>query len=1234
MTLERAANKSERLLQIEALLLAHPEGLSQSELARRLGVNRSTINRDLPDLTARFAVYETDDGRLCIDRDHYLANVRFTLHEALSLHLAARLMATSTDKQNPHAAAALRKLGIALEKLAPLISEHLKDSADVMDDAARYHDPVYLDVLETLTRAWSLGRKVSLKHQLPDQSITEYTFSPYFVEPYAVGQSTHTIGWREPPGALRTFKVERIRAAKLLDTPYTIPPDFDARALLADAWGIWYTEKAPVTVRLRFHPNVAARVQETHWHRSAVTTLQSDGYLLWEAQIAEPREMLPWIRGWGGDVEVLEPEEAREELLEETQRLVKLYALGTSQVNPAIERLLRCWGKTMRHNAAEFHPALYHMIDVAQVARVLLNDSASTRWQYVLARALEVEATTLANWLPYMIAMHDIGKLTAAFQSQNTTQYTRLKAEGFPFGDWRTDLTEHHSYFGQAYIQDEQDGLTLSDSWRDLWSMIIGGHHGVFGSRRTLKFARDRLRKYEPTLWKELRALADRLLRQTFLADTLPLGVVPNLARATFALTGFTILCDWIGSDEKFFPPAADFDLPTYLNVSADRARRAVTAAGFLQPTHSATPTSFNTLFPDKQPPRPLQAAVDDIPQSALNGPTLVIIEAPTGEGKTEAALAIAHRLAQSTQTDALYYALPTTATSNQMYKRIHEHLDERLGLPGDVQLVHGQAHLQEDDLDATPLANEKGSDTNDAVAWFTAKKRALLAPFGVGTVDQAELAALNVKHVALRLIGLAGKVVIFDEVHAYDTYMTAIVERVLEWLAALGTSVIILSATLPTKQRAALARAYGTQVPPEASEAYPSVLVLPCEGESYSATPPAHQVDRPLHVRYLHFTDDASTAKAEWLLEKVRDGGCACWITNTVARAQEIYDVLRCAPESAGVDLSLLHARFPLDAREQLEKRITAKYGPPDGEGNDDSRPLRGIVVGTQVLEQSLDLDFDVMASDLAPIDLLLQRAGRLQRHTRQRPCAHSDGPTLWVNVPLDEAGGADLYTDAVIYDEFLLRQTWHILPEEETLHLPRDYRPYVEAVYGVKESEIDKTLIDSWNKLRQKQSDAIKEAQQRLIPGVSASEDFYDEMAALTFEENETGAAWIVAQTRLGRESVNLIPLEKLNDTTARLYPEGDTVALDRAASAMLQRHLLRRHLRVSRPEIVRAIKRQTDLPHLFTRSARLKEYYPLWFEHGQALFPKPNGKGQLVVTLDEELGLVIQSSVDPKD
>jgi CRISPR-associated endonuclease/helicase Cas3 len=323
--MERATGKAERLLQIEALLLEYPEGLSQAEIARRLGVHRSTISRSLPELTHRFAIYETDDGKLAIDRDHYLMNVRLTVHESMAVHLSARLMATRTDKQNPHAAAALRKLGLALEQLAPRISEHLKVSAGVMEDQAQRHDPVYLHVLETLTRAWSDGWVAHLWHKMPDGKVFDYDFSPYFIEPYAVGQTTHAIGWREPPGALRTFKLERIQRIELTDETYTIPEDFDPRDLLADAWGIWYTEAEPVEVVLKFHPRVASRVRETQWHRSEQVEEQADGSLFWRARVAEPQEMVNWIRGWGADLEVLAPEELREQMMGEARGLAAMY---------------------------------------------------------------------------------------------------------------------------------------------------------------------------------------------------------------------------------------------------------------------------------------------------------------------------------------------------------------------------------------------------------------------------------------------------------------------------------------------------------------------------------------------------------------------------------------------------------------------------------------------------------------------------------------------------------------------------------------------------------------------------------------------------------------------------------------------------------------------------------------------------------------------------------------------
>lgn len=329
--MSRVENKAARLGQIEALLLAHPEGLIPAEIARKLEVNRSTITRCLPDLPKHIYIDDLDEGRWKIDRSNYLVHLRLTLHEAMAVHLAARLLATRMDKKNPHAAAALRKVGESLDRIAPRISTHLKLSADVMDDEAQRHDPKYLEVLEKLTLAWAEGQMVKIWHRGKEERIGEYVFSPYFIEPYAVGQTTHVTGVHGSQKQRITFKLERIERIEALRETYTLPADFVPQEQLKDAWGIWYTDSEPVLVQLKFHPRVARRVRETRWHRSENVVEQADGSLLWEAMIAEPQEMLPWIRGWGADVEVIGPEGLRTELLREIRRYMRAYRIENSQ---------------------------------------------------------------------------------------------------------------------------------------------------------------------------------------------------------------------------------------------------------------------------------------------------------------------------------------------------------------------------------------------------------------------------------------------------------------------------------------------------------------------------------------------------------------------------------------------------------------------------------------------------------------------------------------------------------------------------------------------------------------------------------------------------------------------------------------------------------------------------------------------------------------------------------------
>jgi CRISPR-associated endonuclease/helicase Cas3 len=926
---------------------------------------------------------------------------------------------------------------------------------------------------------------------------------------------------------------------------------------------------------------------------------------------------------------LLEPKELREALMGETKRSMHGYGIDQRQeINT--DRLLRLWGKTRKDNTNpdNFHPALFHMLDVGNIARELLKDRSSPRWRRALSHALDVDAETLAEWLPYFIALHDIGKVSAAFQSLNKEQLTRLRREGFTLD--RTDIP--HAHITQIYVEELFPQVFEGASSKiQLFSEGLGGHHGRFAHPDAdIKSGRRKLNA-EFEEWKSLRHIVDNILQNELLKREIKSLADPaNISTAIMAFTGFVILCDWLGSDERYFPATPNVGVYAYLEKSRRRAARAIRHSGLLASTCSESPTEVESLFADLIPLRALQLAIDEIPEDHLQSPSLTIIEAPTGEGKTEAALALAHRIARITGTDELYYALPTMATSNQMFERLQAHLQKRLRLDVSAKLIHGQAFLIEDLHTASikPLENgDDKSEANESVSWFNSKKRALLAPFGVGTIDQAELAALNVKHAVLRMMGLVDKVVIVDEVHAYDTYMTTVIERLLSWLASMKTSVILLSATLPKSRRQRLVQAYGVKLTlnDEQTNAYPSLLMVTEKG-AYQTRPPAWQPDRTIELHKLHFGDGDVQEKSRWLLDTVSDGGCVCWITNTVKRAQRIFDNLR-RDSPSGIDLQLLHSQFPLEERQQREDDLKTKYG------RNGNRPPKGIIVGTQVLEQSLDLDFDVMVSDLAPIDLLLQRAGRLHRHERTRPAAHAT-PRLWLNLEITSESDLKLGTDRTIYDEFIMRQTYITLGERTQIQLPYDYRTLIEAVYKEQPPSEDDPLYDAWLELQSKQKIASGEARERLLPEPHPRDSFAKTAAMrVTFEEDENRADWVVAKTRLGERTLNVIPLERKDDFIA-LADTNEGITVHAEASREAQRRLLRRHLRISNQTAIDEIQKDAEenTTKLFTQSALLKGFYPLWLKGGKREFK--TRRGILRITLDPQLGLVIEMESKAND
>lgn len=914
-----------------------------------------------------------------------------------------------------------------------------------------------------------------------------------------------------------------------------------------------------------------------------------------------------------------------------------------------MDMLLAFWGKTVSDPSAAvgaYHPALYHMLDVACVAEALLGDEVNRRFSQVLAKSWRgVDRDQLFAWLPFLVATHDLGKISAPFQGQVAEQCERLAQVGIAVPP-RYDRAPFHAEVSAVWLHQHLMRHEPNVAW-DLAVVLrdaMGGHHGRF-LQDSMKDLGQRLRRSEKGVapeWEQWRDGAYTLLREVLhppgaLAD---LGAPTAVRPATAILTGFLIVCDWVGSNANYFPASPHVPLDAYVALARTRAREGIRLSGLVPERVRPTYVSFADLFPT-MPPRPLQAMVDEIPDDVLARPLLAIIEAPTGEGKTEAALALARRLGALDAMDELFFALPTMATSNQMYGRLTRFYDALYGVA--VRLTHSQAMVMEAELHQAALAGDgdvaepQATSRFAAIEWFTGPKKAMLAPFGVGTVDQVELAGLHVRHYVLRLFALAGKVVIVDEVHAYDAYMSTILEHTLTWLASLGTSVLLLSATLPAARHQALAASYvrglGRPAPDvPATLPYPSVALYHA-GTPYRVTPGVFRPEQTFRLQWTRCR--APEEDARYLFELVRDGGAVARIVNLVDDAQQIYLALRqWLPAEQCV---LLHARMPLQQREACERRIQELVGKETQRAADE--PL--VIVGTQVLEQSLDYDVDVMVSDCAPVDLLLQRAGRLHRHVGERagkrPARHAQ-PVLQVVLPLDANDVPDWGSWAYIYVPYVLWRTWEEVCDataagERDVVLPQDYRRLIEAVYGdatchtrTGDAAYAKAKQEAWTALQQAQSNERVLAQKHLTPRVTDA-GFLTEVSRAEFVEDEHGAldGWSVAKTRLG-DRVTVVPL----------YRVGHAFSFDAMGTDVLSRDVppwraselqdvIKHSLPISTPAIIeelRAGKRPEcqwpwgDVPPV------LRSLFPLVLSaEGTAEFERHR------VRLDRELGLVIE-------
>lgn len=684
-----------------------------------------------------------------------------------------------------------------------------------------------------------------------------------------------------------------------------------------------------------------------------------------------------------------------------------------------------------------------------------------------------------------LVTLHDLGKISHSFRAM--------------LRDGRSQSFRHWEHSG-ALLGEHADllGRKLNAAPEVLRVLCeaVAGHHG--GPRISPDW-QDRTRQSD-----EIGSQAHALIPQVieWVTDLFPTASLSELSEQqanalSWKLNGLTIQSDWIGSNPEWFPPVSPVvPLGRYWADAQEKAVVAVTAAGL----HRARVADRDPrgVLPEAARLHPMQQAVLNC--SLPDGPMLSIIEDATGAGKTEAALMLAARMMQAGKARGCFFALPTMATANAMLPRLEAAADVFFDAAPSLALSHGRADLSAQFRDIRGRAVSNPESGPHCGPWLSdGRRKSLLADLGVGTLDQALLGVLPTRFNGLRLWALADRVLIVDEAHSYDPYMQAQLERLLKMQASLGGSAIVLTATLPSPKKRAFEAAFqsglhgkprraggrGMPLSQDAPAPYPALSTV-ASGRALTAVNPAPETVRTVKVARI-----GAAEHAVGLIAEAAQRGAACiWVRNAVDDAIAAVDLL----QAAGIRADLLHARFALCDRLHHEDRLQARFG-KDGQGR-----AGQVLVATQVAEQSLDLDFDVMVSDIAPIGSLIQRAGRLWRHMAIRPAATRpvSGPCLTVLSPDPDAEVSDrwlhdvLDRGAYVYDPTVVWRSARVLFDAGQIAAPDGVRALIEAVEGDDPQPLPPGLQDA--EFRHEGQDLIERQMARNIltePGQAFDQD-----------------------------------------------------------------------------------------------------------------------------------------------
>ena len=744
------------------------------------------------------------------------------------------------------------------------------------------------------------------------------------------------------------------------------------------------------------------------------------------------------------------------------------------------------WGKTpqgndkLRFPEGSYLPLFKHLSDSVEIAKLLWENWISSVSKIIIHPDVDIAKAIFL----FLVALHDGGKATPEFEMKDEAMRQRLEHYGIYIKNISKNMVPHpiaSQYLLEKFLMGEP--YFFKENLARSYAVVIGGHHGM--SPKT-----DALDDIET--WTENIGINDPVwesIQNEFIECAIDIsGIELKDIRehklsvsAQAILTGLVIMVDWLASDASLFPyetiESPRKESSNELAIAAwERLHFSPRWSAQDNWTNNSPEDFFGMRFKNVKAKnlRPVQAETLEI-VSKLDKPGIIVIEASMGEGKTEAALLAAEVLAAKTGRSGLFFALPTQATSDGLFPRIEDWIETFDGGGGyTINLAHGKSRLNEDfkgiarvSVDTNTYedtANKDGKfagEEPDSVVvheWFDGRKKGLLADFVVGTIDQVLMAALMQRHLALRHLGLFDKVVVIDECHAYDAYMSEYLERALQWLGSYGVPVIVLSATLPEQKRNAVINAYldirdttpfepwknpGAEITKDQEEkpntitSYPLISYSDGKDLFHKAVKPS---GRGMDVG-ITFIDETTDLR-EFVEELLVDGGCIAIIQNTVNRARNV--AIELCGKFGEANVTLFHSQFLSADRIAQEKKLRGMLGPG---GN---RPEMHVVVGTQVLEQSLDVDFDYIITDICPIDLLLQRIGRLHRHERNSRPKALMSPQCAILGCLDKEDAPDFDKGSeYIYYKYILEGTYALLKERKEIKVPNDIPVLVQEVY-----------------------------------------------------------------------------------------------------------------------------------------------------------------------------------------